>query len=99
MLKVEDNKLLLSVVNPDLNFYQNTESDQIDKNGDQIEVSVYSRQWLTNESQPVNSTITIKGIWTLSAPQNGVIIKHSNKNTLITTTTTQATPVVINLVK
>lgn len=99
MAKAGINKLILSVVNPDLNFYQGVENDQIDKNGDQIEVSIYSRQWLTANSQPVSSTIKIKGLWKLSTPQPGVIIKHQNNNTLITTTTTQAVPVVISLIK
>ena len=99
MAKTQNQQLTLSIVNPDLNLYQGIEKDQIDDKGDQIEVSVYSRHWLTAESQPINSTITVKGIWKLVTPQAGVIIKHHNNNTLITTTTIQATPTVINLVK
>ncbi|WP_193014639.1 chondroitinase family polysaccharide lyase [Proteus sp. FME41] len=99
MAKAQNQQLTLSIVNPDLNLYQGIEADQVDDKNNQIEVSVYSRNWLTAESQPINSTIAVKGIWKLAMPQSGVIIKHHNKNTLITTTTIQATPTVINLVK
>ncbi|QPT33223.1 chondroitinase [Proteus penneri] len=99
MAKTQNQQLTLSIVNPDLNLYQGIETDQVDHKGNQIEVSVYSRKWLTAESQPVNSTITVKGRWKLMTPQSGIMIKHQDNNTLITTTTIQATPIVINLVK
>lgn len=60
MAKTQNQQLTLSIVNPDLNLYQGIETDQVDHKGNQIEVSVYSRKWLTAESQPVNSTITVK---------------------------------------
>lgn len=99
MAKTQNQQLTLSIVNPDLNLYQGIEADQIDNNGNQVEVSVYSRQWLTADSKPISSTVTVKGVWKLATPQSDVIIKHQNENTLITTTTIQATPIVISLVK
>lgn len=99
MAKAQNQQLTLSIVNPDLNLYQGVENDQIDNNGNQIEVSIYSRKWLTAEPQPINSTITVKGVWKLSSPQSDIIIKQQNNNTLITTTTIQAIPTVINLIK
>nr|MBG3151899.1 chondroitinase [Proteus mirabilis] len=99
MAKAQNQQLTLSIVNPDLNLYQGIEADQIDNNRNQVEVSVYSRQWLTADSKPISSTITVKGVWKLATSQSGVIIKHQNDNTLITTTTIQATPIVISLVK
>ncbi|MCF1958321.1 chondroitinase, partial [Escherichia coli] len=99
MAKAQNQQLTLSIVNPDLNLYQGIEADQIDNNGNQVEVSVYSRQWLTADSKPISSTVTVKGVWKLATSQSGVIIKHHNDNTLITTTTIQATPIVISLVK
>lgn len=99
MVKKQKQQLTLSIVNPDLNLYQGIEADQIDNKDNQVEVSVYSRQWLTADPQPISSTVTVKGIWKLATPQLGVNIRYQNSNTLITTTTIQAIPITVYLIK
>ncbi|WP_422120932.1 chondroitinase family polysaccharide lyase [Moellerella wisconsensis] len=99
MVNPQDNRLSLSVVNPDLNFYQGVEPDQVDAQGQQVEVSIYSRPWLTANSQPQTSTLVINGKWQLAKPQPGVKVTQHNDTTQITTTTTEAKPCVIELIK
>ncbi|MBL4829922.1 MAG: chondroitinase [Aliivibrio sp.] len=91
--------LLLSVVNPDLAFYTGTEPDQIDENGDQVEVSIYGRTWRYSPSQSVSSTITVKGKWSISQPNEAVKTLWVNGNTQITVKTTDATPMKVKLNK
>lgn len=99
MTKPSKNRLTLSIVNPDLALYQGVEEDQVDDQGQQIEVSVYSRQWLTAESQPQSSQIKLKGVWKLAEPQVGVQIAIEQGNTLLTTTSREAKPTLVQLIK
>ncbi|WP_022939877.1 chondroitinase family polysaccharide lyase [Psychromonas hadalis] len=94
MAKINSEGLLqLSVVNLDLAIYAGINADQVDANGEQIEVSIYSRPWRYNLSQPVSSTITIKGQWQLNMPNDNANVRASLKgdNTLVTITTVDAT--------
>lgn len=86
----QGNELALSIVNPDFAFYKGQDPDQIDENGDQVEVSIYSRPWRYDLSQPVTSIFTVKGHWQLSAPSDKVQTSIDGENTKVTTTTTDA---------
>ncbi len=92
-------QLKLSVVNPDFAFYQGQDPEQIDANGDQVEVSIYDRDWRYSLSQPVKTQFTLKDRWQLTAPNNVITIKYDGNNTNITTTTVDATPLSFNLSK
>ena len=63
MLQHLPNKLLLSVANPDLAFYQGPSDDQYDAQGRRIERSVYSRTWINHTAAPSTITLTIDGCW------------------------------------
>lgn len=99
MAAPEKDQLALSVVNPDLALYQDVEEDQVDENGKQEEVSIYSRQWRTNDSQPQTSTITLRGQWKLSGESNCAQTNTLEQTTTLKVTTTQAIPCQINLHK
>lgn len=90
-------KLALSIVNPDLGFYTGIEQDQVDENGQQIEVSVYSRQWWTAEPQAQTSTVVIKGKWQLAQSSQCAKVTIDKNESLITTTTTAAMPCKLEL--
>lgn len=59
--KRSHNKLVLSLVHEDLGLYEGMEEDQVDSDGRQIEVSIYSRKWLNKEPKLHSSTITLFG--------------------------------------
>ncbi|MBE2894259.1 chondroitinase family polysaccharide lyase [Spirabiliibacterium falconis] len=96
MTKVHDKQLDVSVLNPDLAFYQGVESDQLN-NGKQVEVSVYSRQWRANESQEQHSQVTLKGQWQLKVRSACAKTALDGANTTLSTTTRDATPCQIQL--
>ncbi|UXN37648.1 chondroitinase family polysaccharide lyase [Avibacterium paragallinarum] len=91
------NTLDLSIVNPDLAFYQGTEEDQV-KDGKQVEVSIYSRSWRKSPSQPQYSTVTVKGKWKLEKASQCANIELKGKATMVSTHTTDATPCKVHLV-
>lgn len=59
-------ELRISFCDPDLRFYEGQEPDQLDEDGNQKEVSLYSRTWLKSESIGKWSTVRLKGHWRLS---------------------------------
>jgi len=96
MSQQQGEQLLLSVTDPDLNFYQGTETDQLTQNGLQKEVSIYSRKWRKNEPQPKISQLTLNGLWQ-GAGKDFRILKHSNDQTIIEITSVASKPIQINL--
>lgn len=101
MLKINESadQLSLSVVNPDLALYEGQDPEQIDANDEQVEVSIYSRPWRFDLSQPMNNQFTIKGEWKLESNNSQVTTKIENGNTLVTVITIDAIPQVFNLRK
>lgn len=85
-------QLSLSVVNPDLALYQGQDPDQVDASGEQVEVSIYDRDWRYNLSKPVVSEFTLKGEWQLNGPNDQVALTQTAGNTQIRVTTTDAKP-------
>lgn len=98
MLKPDSSgkQLELSVVNPDLSLYTGTDPDQVDSNGQQIEVSIYSRPWRFHPSQSAPNILTLKGEWSLSQDSpnssNDIVINIVNGHTVISIPTINATP-------
>lgn len=100
MAAPKQDQLSLSVVNPDLALYQDVEEDQVDENGKQVEVSVYSRQWRTNDSRPQTSTVTLKGQWKPAETADSCAkINTLKQTTTVEVTTIQALPCQIKLHK
>lgn len=56
----------VSFSDPDLRFYEGQEQDQLNPDGTQKEVSLYSREWLRRESIGKWTTVTLKGYWELT---------------------------------
>lgn len=63
MTRQEGDRLVMSVVDPDLRLYEGIEEDQYDENGVQKEVSIYSRSWQHSESIMHTMKLTIEGEW------------------------------------
>ena len=63
MTRLEGDKLVLSVVNPDLALYAG-EADELYENGKRVERSIYSRPWKNNESPITELEITLQGHYT-----------------------------------
>lgn len=64
--ELSKNEILISVADPDLHLYEGPSDDKIDENGKRIERSIYSKPWISNESNPSNARITLKGAWKLA---------------------------------
>lgn len=98
MLKnLDSEQIQLSIVNPDLAIYEGQDIEQIDENGEQIEVSIYDRPWRFSESQRVKTAITIKGHWRLYLNNSNVQAVLKGDNTEVTVTTIDAIPEVFIL--
>ena len=92
-------QLNLSVVNPDLALYKGQDPEQIDANSEQVEVSIYDRDWRYSLSQPVITQFTLKDKWQLVTPNNAISITYNGNTTEITATTVDAIPLLFNLSK
>ncbi|WP_213585889.1 chondroitinase family polysaccharide lyase [Paenibacillus sp. J2TS4] len=77
MTRQEEDRLVLSVVDPDLRLYEGIEEDQYDENGVQKEVSVYSRTWRHSESIMRPMKLTIEGEWELASADSRIRILSS----------------------
>ncbi len=63
--KLASDRMVLSVCDPDLNFYQGKADEKFDDNGKYIERSVYARTWKDNESKASELEVQIAGKWKL----------------------------------
>lgn len=63
MERRQGEELHVSFCDPDLRLYEGQEPDQLDGNGNQKEVSLYSRSWLKNESIGKWGSVILKGCW------------------------------------
>lgn len=63
MIEEQEDKINYSICDPDLRLYKEDLS-QFDENGNQVEVSIYSRDWLTNPTgtQTINLSVAQFGI-------------------------------------
>ena len=87
----------LAVVNPDLGLYSGTEADQVDAQGKQAEVSIYSRNWRASRSTPQTSTVTLKGSWQLAQQSTCAVVQPGDATTNLVVTTVDATPCQVSL--
>ena len=101
MATLHKQQLLLSVVNPDLNLYQGKDLSQYNDEGVQKEVSIYSRKWKDNRSDPVKTNIVLNGNWkALGELPPGVKVSiRTDGTTLLNITTVRAEDVDIELGK
>ncbi len=100
MTEGDENKLSLTLVDPDLRLYQGRDESQYDEQGVQKEVSIYSRSWRKAPSIPHTLTLELKGQWQPSSLPDDVVIKgYQNGNTLLVITTEQARNVEFELKK
>ncbi|MBP1963410.1 chondroitinase family polysaccharide lyase [Paenibacillus aceris] len=84
MIREASNELTVSAVDPDLRLYEGIESDQYDEDGNQVEVSLYSRKWVHAESVQHTMRITMKGNWILKEDCFGCrIAEHRADHTVI----------------
>lgn len=93
MLQHLPNKLLLSVANPDLAFYQGPPDEQFDAQGRRIERSVYSRTWIEQAAAPSTVNLQIEGHWHISPntsdAQYFAAVYNANNNSTTLTVLTQ----------
>ena len=100
MYRLESNNLEISITDPDLRFYEGKEDVPLDENGKRKEVSIYSRQWITNPSKPGTITIELKGYWKLLKSNQKVKTKlTSNGGTVLTILCKYGEPTTIMLKK
>ncbi|MCT4598026.1 MAG: polysaccharide lyase beta-sandwich domain-containing protein [Vallitalea sp.] len=99
MIKEDIDKLVVSIVDPDLRLYNGIDDEQYDSNGIQKEVSVYSRKWIRNSSKEAEVTIIIKNIWNVESNDYKLIVSTGNNNTMIKIMCKEAIPVEFTLVK
>lgn len=89
MEKADQEHLTLSLCDPDLRLYEGQEEDQLDENGLQKEVSLYSRKWLSASSIPKQISVTLRGKWELQKKnQNSVKVEIKGNETVVTAIST-----------
>lgn len=82
MERLENEVLTLSVCDPDLRFYEGTEADQLDADGNQKEVSLYSRTWRMNESTGGWVKVRLAGDFTADEAPGRVRILRGEAHTV-----------------
>lgn len=99
MCQEENGELHLSVADPDLRLYEGVEADQVDEQGRQREVSLYSRTWIHNDGKRHELTLEAEGVWSLKQPDERVRVRHTAaERTLLTIACKDAVPVEFTLI-
>lgn len=78
MIREAGDELIISAVDPDLHLYEGKEWDQYDEDGNQVEVSVYSRKWVHAESIPSTMRLILRGNWVLKDDYLGCRLAADN---------------------
>ncbi|MDO4162901.1 MAG: chondroitinase family polysaccharide lyase [Bacteroides sp.] len=76
-------KVLLTVAQPDLALYRGPSDEAYDENGKRIERSIYSRPWISNESQEIPVTLTLKGQWSVAETDFCKVVSADKKSTVL----------------
>lgn len=97
MEQMKDENLHLSVCDPDLRLYEGVEEDQLNPDGTQKEVSLYSREWRKSPSIGKNLYLTLNGHWDIVTPKEGVCVEYKDNQTILTVFCVEARPVEIDL--
>ncbi|MFD0961233.1 chondroitinase family polysaccharide lyase [Paenibacillus chungangensis] len=73
----DGSKLKLSVTDPDLRLYEGVEQDQLDEDGRQREVSLYSREWVHHDGAVHELQLYLQGIWLLERDDGRIRLEHA----------------------
>lgn len=75
-----DDRMLLTVSQPDLALYRGPSDEAFDADGHRIERSIYSRPWIGNASKEIPLTVTLRGRW---KPEEGApcTVTATDRNT------------------
>lgn len=82
MIKEMKDKQILSLCDPDLHLYQGP-ADVVMENGKRKERSVYSRDWIRNESKISKIKISVKGKWDLKPNEYCKLIESNANETVL----------------
>ncbi len=77
--KINKNKIVLTVAQPDLAFYTGKSDEKYDENGKRVERSIYSRPWIDNDSKEQVVTVTLKKKWKLNSSHDNITVISANK--------------------
>lgn len=100
MTRQSSGELMVSVSNPDLSLYDGNEIDQVGHNGEQLEVSIYSRSWRFSRPRPQTIVIEFSGAWTIVDQSAKVAVKERlNDSTQIEISTVGGAPVEFSLLR
>ena len=93
-----DDKLNLSISNPDLALYEGEADEIYDSYGNRKERSVYGRKWINNPSAEVSVDIVLAGRWDIDDKGNTkVSLEISGDTTLLHITTNECRTEAISL--
>jgi len=82
MIKDKGKSKLISLCDPDLHLYEG-EADVVMENGKRKERSVYSRDWIGNESKISKIQIKLEGNWSIEANKNCKLIRSNSNETVL----------------
>lgn len=101
MLREDGDELVLSSVDPDLRLYSGLDPDQYDEQGNLVEVSLYSREWVHNDSAPHTMRLTLNGHWSAAgeAPEGIQVHNVGDGRTVVELTCKDAMPLQWKLTK
>ena len=74
----------MTVSNPDLALYRGAADEIYDDQGKRIERSIYSRPWISNDSQEIPVTITLNGQWAVKKNDGFIIVNKQEEKTALT---------------
>ncbi|WP_321317514.1 chondroitinase family polysaccharide lyase [Labilibaculum sp.] len=82
MIKDKKNSKVMSLCDPDLHLYEGS-ADIVLENGKRKERSIYSRDWIYNESKVSKIQVKLKGEWTLEANDYCRLISSNENESLL----------------
>ena len=81
--QVSDTEAVITVSNPDLALYRGEADEIFADNGKRIERSIYSRPWISAESQEIPVRVTLRGHWNITDNPACRIIAANKHSTTI----------------
>lgn len=82
--EIDMNTINMTVSNPDLALYRGAADEIYDDQGKRIERSIYSRPWISNDSQEIPVTITLNGQWAVKENDGFIIVNMQKGKTVLT---------------
>ena len=100
MYKQQGNKLLFSVTDPDLGFYEGPDDTPKTADGKRKEVSIYSKPWYISPSRHSLLTFILKGKWKLEQAQDKMTLSYNQDgNTVLIAQCKDGAPTDVELVQ